>query len=228
MNRVVRTGIALAVATGSLSSPRPAYTQQTGTRSAFALFAELYEATGSLQERLRAKADEKLATGISAVLDSLLDRWQAAGAPQLGPEYLESLEASNEALRQFLTDTLTAIESLIDVYDDLHTKARFAYAGPGAGAGFRQTVAVTVTTTGDQGPLNGFLINANPKRYGTRQPARFAFNAPTTPRTTSQLPPGNYTVWAERPQGIIVAKRSVTIGALMVAVDSVTILIAPE
>jgi hypothetical protein len=142
----------------------------------------------------------------------LRQRWNEGGRPDLPEGYIQTLQLNAELLRGIAAgeDSLSPDKVLADVRDDLLLKERFAAVEFALVSRFRGAVSVRVVTRRGGQQADGFMVRANPRRWGVRSDPLFVFNNPSP--SQRELPPGNYVIWAETPNGTMVASQPITVG----------------
>ena len=91
------------------------------------------------------------------------------------------------------------------------------------GEPFGSVVRVTVETERNGKQVNGLWVRCNPYRDGVTKYPMFVFNSATSP-TTSQLPPGVFTIWVEATSGgKVLIQRRVDIGVNRVDHETITL-----
>lgn len=155
----------------------------------------------------------RLTRDIDKTVNGLIERWEGVENKDLPKEYLLTLEADCELLRQAIEESNDekAAAMLQDVYADLDVKLKQARKIIGAAGTLGSKVRVTVKTRKEAREVGGYLVRCNPRRRSAQQSAMFVFNNPTSP-TEKDLPPGNFVMWLETQDGVKVVSRDITIG----------------
>jgi hypothetical protein len=166
------------------------------------------------------------ATAIQVAVSQLVGRWSTAGQPELPNDYLDALRADSKIIDSSasVADHAARAAILADVRDDLLIKAAYASRGLGATTTFDTGIDVTVIVSRKGAPVNGLLVRCNPRRHADLQHPLFVFNAPSSP-TMRRLPPGNYSIVVQKPDGGVVGRQDAQIGVDNKPVAQVTVVL---
>ncbi|MBW8639174.1 hypothetical protein K1W69_18405 [Hoeflea sp. WL0058] len=130
------------------------------------------------------------------------------------------MQASGAGEYDEVIDVIQAVSA------DLQTKNKYiSYvreAGYSTAKMFEVAVEVRTKNAENLDEVNGYYVSFSPLAYTDSKPM-FRFNIPTSP-STGHLPPGNYIMNVEI-DGEIVQKQSVSIGASLGLLDSITCIV---
>jgi hypothetical protein len=157
---------------------------------------------------------QALVAKIERSTNIISEKWRQSHDKNVPPDYLQTIKFDSDLLRQIAEGHMSSEDTLAilrDVRDDLTTKAAHARANNGAAETLASKVEVTVKTKKSGQEVGGYLVRCNPRRYADQATPMFVFNNATSP-TVRSLPPGNYKMWIEMPDGNEVSSRPITIG----------------
>lgn len=199
-----------------MNLPSPSTTQSL---EAGQVFSNLHSTVSALEDVRYHKAGERetLVAKIDRSANIISEKWRQSKDKNVPQDYLRSINFDSELLRRTLDDQTSnddILPILRDVNADLAVKVAHARATNGAQETLAPQVDVTVKTNKNGQEVGGYLVRCNPRRYSDQTTPMYVFNNATNPSnpTLRPLPPGNYKMWIEMPNGHEVSSKPVTIG----------------